>query len=105
MVASSSLVAKDFGYDSLSSSGNQRWLISQDYRTKKMALLNTETDAIKLIGKHESATVLPDGKLLFVKGAEITVGETSCEAEMHLRTVDPKTENLHLTVPVVTSSK
>ena len=75
----SSLVARDFGYDSLSSSGNQRWLVSQDYRTKEMALLDTETDVIKPIGKHESASVLSDGKLLFVKGAEITVSDSSCK--------------------------
>jgi hypothetical protein len=87
----SSLVFRDFGYDSLSSSGNQRWLVSQDYRTKKMALLDTETDAIKAIGKHESATVLSDGELLFVKGGEITVGDSSCKADMHTEAVDPKT--------------
>lgn len=101
----SSLVAKEFGYDSLTRSGNSRWLVSQDYRTKQMAVFDTQTDAIKPIGKHESAAVLSDGKILFVKGAEITVGDSSCKADIHTETVDPKTGNLHLTIPVVASSK
>jgi len=74
----SSLVAKNFGYDSLVRSGIARWLVSQDYRTKEMAVIDTQTDAIKPIGKHESAAVLSHGELLLVKGAEITVGDSSC---------------------------
>jgi len=103
--AHSSLVAKSFGYDSLVGSGKSRWLVSQDYRTKEMAVLDTQTDAIKPIGKHESATVLSDGKLLLVKGAEITVGDPSCRADEQAETVDPTTRNLHLTIPLVASSK
>ncbi len=87
--AHSSLVARKFGYDSLVRSGSARWLVSQDYRTKEMAVLDTETDTIKPIGKHNSAAVLSDGKLLLVNGSEITVGGSSCA-----ETVDPKTGNL-----------
>ena len=101
----SSVVAKEFVYDSLSGSGNSRWLVSQDYRTREMAVLDTETDAIKAIGKHESAAMLSDGKLLRVKGSEITIGDPSCKADVHAETVNPKNGNLHLTVPVVASSK
>lgn len=101
----SSLVAKEYGYDSLTRGGSPRWLVSQDYRTKEMAVLDTETDTVKRIGKHESASVLPDGKLLRVKGSEITVGDLSCKKDMHTGTVDPKTGNLHLTIPVVASGK
>jgi hypothetical protein len=72
------LVAKDFGYDSLSRGGNPRWLISQDYRSKEIIILDTATDAIKPIGKHESAAVLSDGKLIMVSGANIMVGDPSC---------------------------
>lgn len=77
----SSLVAKDFGYDSLSTGGNPRWLISQDYRTKQIVVLDTETDTIKSIGKHESAAVLSDGKLLVASGSKITVGNPSCKPD------------------------
>jgi hypothetical protein len=77
--ARSTLLAKEFDYDSLGSSGNPRWLVSQDYRTKQMAVLDTETDAIKQVGKHEAAAVLSDGKLLSVKDAEITIGDSSCK--------------------------
>lgn len=76
-----SLVAKEFNYDSLFGGGNSRWLISQDYRTKEMAVLDTEADSIKPIGRHESAAVLPDGKLLQAKGAVITVGDASCKTK------------------------
>jgi hypothetical protein len=76
----SSLVAKNFGYDSLAKSGSARWLVSQEYRTEELALLDTQTDAIQRIGKHESAAVLSDGKLLLVNGSEITVGDFSCSA-------------------------
>jgi hypothetical protein len=103
--ARSSLVAKEFGYDSLTRSGNSRWLVSQDYRTKEMAVLDTQTDAIKPIGKHESAAVLSDGKLLLVKGAEITVGDSSCRADAHTETVDPKTGNIDLQIPVPSTTK
>lgn len=75
------LVAGSFAYDSLNSDGNQRWLISQDYRTRKMVLLDSETDAIKPIGKHEAGTILPDGKLLLVNGAEIVVSDSSCRTD------------------------
>jgi hypothetical protein len=101
----STLVAKEFGYDSLASSGNPRWLVSQDYRTKQMVVLDTQTDAIKPIGKHEAAAVLSDGRLLSAKGAEITVGDSSCTADMHSETVDPKTGNLYLTNSAVAFSK
>jgi hypothetical protein len=77
----SNLVAKDYGYDSLSRGGNSRLLISQNYRTKDMAILDTETDSIKPIGKHESAAVLSDGQLLQVRGANITVGDGSCKSK------------------------
>jgi len=76
--ARSSVVAKEFGYDSLTGSGKPRWLVSQDHRTKEMAVLDTETDAIKPIGKHEFATMLSDGTLLRVRGAEITIGDSTC---------------------------
>lgn len=79
--ARSILVAKDYGYDSLSRGGNSRWLISQDYRSKEMAVLDTETNSIKKIGKHESAVVLSDGRLLLVKGGDITVGDVSCTSK------------------------
>jgi hypothetical protein len=88
---SSTLVAKEFGYDSLASSGNPRWLVSQDYRTKQMAVLDTQSDAMKTIGKLESAIVLADGKLLWAKGAELTVGDSTCKTDMHSETVAPKT--------------
>jgi hypothetical protein len=75
----SRLVAKDFGYDSLATAGNPRWVVSRDYRTSETVILDTETDAIKSIGKHESAAVLSDDKLLVVSGQDITVGDTSCK--------------------------
>lgn len=74
-----SLAAKDFAYDSLSSGGSSRWLISQDYRTKQIVVLDTETDTIKSVGKYDSATVLPNGNLLVVSGPEIRVGDPLCE--------------------------
>ena len=76
----SNLVARNFGYDSLSTGGNPRWLVSQDYRSKEIVIVDTETDAIESVGKHESATVLSDGKLLVVSGSEITVGDPSCKS-------------------------
>lgn len=97
----SSLVAKEFAYDSLDRSGSSRWLVAQDYRTKEMAVLDTETDAIKPIGKHDSAAVLSDGKLLFVQGSDITVGDSSCRAGMPTETVNPKTGNLRLPTSIV----
>lgn len=100
-----SLAAKDFGYDSLSRGGNPRWLVSQDYHTKEMVVLDTETDAIKSIGKHDSAAVLSDGKLLVVSGAKITVGDPSCKPEEHAESLDLKDGALHLQIPVVASSK
>lgn len=41
------LVAKDYSYDSLARGGNSRWLISQDYRSKEMAVFDTESDSTK----------------------------------------------------------
>jgi hypothetical protein len=79
--AHSVLVAKDYGYDSLSSGGNSRWLVSQDYRSKEMSIFDTEMDSIKKIGKHESAAVLSDGQLLQVRGGDITVGDASCRSK------------------------
>ena len=101
----SNLVAKEFGYDSLTRSANSGWLVSQDYRTKEMAVVDTQTDTIKPMGKHESGAVLSDGRLLFVKGGEITVGDSSCRADKHADTLHPKTGNLHLMVSVVASNK
>lgn len=70
------LVAKDYGYDSLSSSGKRRWLISQDFRTKEIAIIDSEVDSIQKIGKHDSAAVLSDGRLMLVKGGDIKVDDT-----------------------------
>ena len=81
--ALSSLVKKEFGYDSLLRGGKPRWLISQDYRTRQIVILDTETDATKSIGKHESATVMSDGKLLVVSGPKMTVGDPSCKPDEH----------------------
>jgi ribonuclease T1 len=75
------LVAKDYGYDSLSKSGNRRWLISQDYRTKEIAIFDSEADSIKKVGKHESATVLSNGLLLQVKEGDLMVGDASCQSK------------------------
>jgi hypothetical protein len=88
----SSLVAKDFGYDSLSTGGSPRWVVSRDYRTSETVILDTETDAIKSIGKHESATVLSDGRLLVVSGPDITVGDTSCKTREHAQSLDRRDE-------------
>lgn len=74
------LVARNFPYDSLLAGGNPRWLVSQDYRSKEIVIVDTETDAIRSVGKHESASVLSDGKLLVVAGSGITVGDASCES-------------------------
>lgn len=90
------VVAREFGYDSLTRSGNSRWLVSQNFRTREMAVVDTQTEVIQPIGKHDSATVLADGQLLFVKGSEMTVGDSTCKADSHTDTVDRKTENLHL---------
>lgn len=73
------LVVKNFDYDSLAISGNPRWLVSQNYRTSEIAILDTERDAVKSIGKRELATVLSDGKLIVVNGSNITLGGSSCK--------------------------
>lgn len=70
---------KNFMYDGLTGSGNHRWLVSQNYRTKMMAVYDTETEKIKSIGAHEFATILPDGKLLFAKRGDVTIGEFFCK--------------------------
>jgi hypothetical protein len=78
--ASSTVVAEEFAYNSLATSGDSgEWLVSQDYRTKQMAFVDTETDAVKPIGKHDSATFLSDGALLTAKGGELALGD-SCKA-------------------------
>jgi hypothetical protein len=76
---SSNVVATEFGYDSLSKGGDPRWLTAQDYRTKEIVVLDTATDTIKSIGKHDSAAVLSDGKLLMISGPDITIGDGSCK--------------------------
>ncbi len=75
----SSVVAKNFEYDSLSRGGSLRWLVSQNYRTKEVVILDSHTDAIRKIGKHESAAALSDGTLLLIRGNEITINGPSCE--------------------------
>jgi hypothetical protein len=72
--ARSNLVAKRFGYDSLSRGGNPRWLVAQDYRTKEIAVVDTESETVKAVGRFDSAAVLSDGKMLMVSGPEMTVG-------------------------------
>jgi hypothetical protein len=79
-----SLTAKRFDYDSLSGEGNLRWIVTQN-RTKKIVVLDTQTDSFKAIGKHDSAVVLPDGKLLTVDGATMTI-----RADTHTPTANPK---------------
>jgi hypothetical protein len=74
----SSLVTKDFHYDCLLRNGNPRWLTAQNYRTREIVVLDTQTDTIRPIGKHDSAAVLSDGNLLVVSGSEIAVGAPSC---------------------------
>ncbi len=75
----SNLVVKDFSYHTLSRGANPRWLIAQDYRSKEIVVLDTETDKIRSIGRHDSGAVLSDGRLLVVSGPEITVGDPSCK--------------------------
>ncbi len=84
----SSLVARDFAYDSLVRGGTTQWLVSQNYRTKEITVVDTSTDTSRSIGKHDVATVLSDGKLLFVKRGEITFGDDpSCETDSRAKTV------------------
>ena len=99
------LVARNFGYDSLSAGGNPRWLVSQDYRSKEIVIVDTETDAIKWVGKHKSGTVLSDGKLLLATGPEITVGDASCRPNAKAETLNPKNGNSYLQIPVVASGE
>ena len=76
-----SILVANYGYDSLSRTGNRRWLVSQDFRTKEIAIFDSEDDSIKLIGKRESAAVLSDGRVFQVKRGDITVGDASCESK------------------------
>jgi hypothetical protein len=75
----STLVAKNFDYDSLSRGGSLRWLVAQNHRTKAVVIIDGKTDAMREIGKHESVATLSDGTLLLIKGNEVTIDGPLCE--------------------------
>ncbi len=101
LTSRSSLVAKNFSYDSLSLGGGLRWLISQENRTSETAILDTETDAIKPIGKRELASVLSDGRLLVVDGPHVTVGDVSCMPKEHAETLDLSSDTVATQQPKI----
>ncbi|MGO8794152.1 MAG: hypothetical protein ACLQLC_04965 [Candidatus Sulfotelmatobacter sp.] len=79
--ASPTLVTGSFAYDSLWTGGSSRWIVAQDSRTTSVAVIDAETDSIKPIGKHDSAAVLSNGRLLTTHGSEIVIGDLSCGAK------------------------
>jgi hypothetical protein len=76
----SNVIVPRFHSDQLVRGGNPRWLLSQDYRTRAIVVLDTQTDTIEPLGTHEAAGMLQDGRLLFVEGDEITIGGASCKS-------------------------
>lgn len=70
------LIMKNFKYDSLSKTGDRNWLVSENYRTNDVALINIENGEVRSVGKHDEATLLSTGKLLLVDKAKIIVGNS-----------------------------
>lgn len=61
-----------FGFDSLTSSGTQRWVIATNDRSRRLAVLDSETDKLSPVRSAcENAAVLPGGQVVCSRGGDL----------------------------------